>query len=66
MALFLVLSATQWHQSLCLLAFIPLGLHLYKVTQVKVPQAFDPELKKVALSTFFMAILFYLGFNIFL
>lgn len=66
MTLFLVLSASQWHQALCLLAFIPLGLHLYKVTRVKEPQAFDPELKKVALSTFFMAVLFYLGFNIFL
>ncbi len=66
MTLFLVLSATQWHQTLCLLAFIPLGMHLYKVTRVKEPHAFDPELKKVALSTFFMAVLFYLGFNIFL
>jgi 1,4-dihydroxy-2-naphthoate octaprenyltransferase len=66
MALFLVLSAVQWYQALCLLAFIPLGVHLYKVTRVKEPQTFDPELKKVALSTFFMALLFYLGFNIFL
>ncbi len=66
MTLFLVLSASQWYQTLCLLAFIPLGVHLYKVTRVKEPQAFDPELKKVALSTFFMAVLFYLGFNIFL
>ena len=66
MVLFIVLSATQWQQALCLLAFIPLGIHLQKVTQVEEPQAFDPELKKVALSTFFMAVLFYLGFNIFL
>ena len=66
MSLFLVLSAAQWYQSLCLLAFIPLGLHLIKVIRIKEPQSFDPELKKVALSTFFMALLFYLGFNIFL
>ncbi|NNJ89214.1 MAG: 1,4-dihydroxy-2-naphthoate octaprenyltransferase [Eudoraea sp.] len=64
--LFLLLSASEWQQALCLLAFIPLGLHLYKVTGVKEPLAFDPELKKVALSTFFMAVLFYLGFNNFL
>ncbi len=64
--LFLVLSATYWFQSLCLVVFIPLGVHLFKVIRVKDPQAFDPELKKVALSTFFMALLFYLGFNIFL
>jgi 1,4-dihydroxy-2-naphthoate octaprenyltransferase len=66
MILFLVLSASQWYQAFCLVAFIPLGLHLHRVTRVKEPHAFDPELKKVALSTFFMALLFYLGFNIFL
>lgn len=66
MTLFLVLSVSQWQQALCLLAFLPLGLHLHKVTRVKESQDFDPELKKVALSTFFMAVLFYLGFNIFL
>lgn len=66
MTLFLVLSATHWFQTLCLVVFIPLGVHLFKVIRVKEPHAFDPELKKVALSTFFMALLFYLGFNIFL
>ncbi len=66
MALFLALSATFWLQALCLVVYVPLGVHLRKVIRVKEPQAFDPELKKVALSTFFMALLFYLGFNIFL
>ncbi len=66
MVLFLVLSKSVWYQALCLLAYIPLALHLRKVVRVQVPQDFDPELKKVALSTFFMAVFFYLGFNIFL
>jgi len=66
MCLFLLLSAPVWQQTLCLLAFIPLGLHLHTVIGVKEPHAFDPELKKVALSTFLMALLFYLGYNIFL
>ncbi|WP_367180440.1 1,4-dihydroxy-2-naphthoate octaprenyltransferase [uncultured Muriicola sp.] len=55
--LFLFLSATYWFQTICLVVFFPLGMHLFKVNRVKEPQAFDPELKKVALSTFFMALL---------
>ncbi len=66
MILFLVLSTIQWYPFLCLLAFVPLGMHFITVMRVKQPNAFDPELKKVALSTFFLAVLFYLGFNIFL
>jgi 1,4-dihydroxy-2-naphthoate octaprenyltransferase len=40
-----------------LLAFIPLFVHLLKVKKTIVPALLDPELKKVALSTFFFAIL---------
>jgi 1,4-dihydroxy-2-naphthoate octaprenyltransferase len=40
-----------------LLAFIPLFIHLFKVKKTTSPALLDPELKKVALSTFFFAIL---------
>lgn len=40
------------------LAFIPLGIHMLKVIKITDPRDLDPELKKVALSTFFYAILF--------
>jgi hypothetical protein len=33
--------------------------HIAKVTTINEAKAFDPELKKVALSTFFASILFY-------
>jgi 1,4-dihydroxy-2-naphthoate octaprenyltransferase len=40
-----------------LLAFIPLFIHLVKVKRTKSLTLLDPELKKVALSTFLFAIL---------
>ena len=40
-----------------LLAFIPLFIHLFKVKKTTSPALLDPELKKVALSTFFFAVL---------
>lgn len=46
---------------LFLIAYIPLTLHLYRVVKIKEPKEFDPELKKVALSTFLFALLFGLG-----
>jgi 1,4-dihydroxy-2-naphthoate polyprenyltransferase len=47
-------SALQW---LFLLAFIPLSINIKTVFRNKVPSSLDGELKKVALSTFFFAIL---------
>jgi 1,4-dihydroxy-2-naphthoate octaprenyltransferase len=43
---------------LCLLPFILLFIHLAKVWRTNVPKELDPELKKVALSTFFISLLF--------
>ena len=43
---------------LYVLAFIPLIIHLIKVSKTKDLKALDPELKKIALSTFLFAILF--------
>jgi 1,4-dihydroxy-2-naphthoate octaprenyltransferase len=45
--------------------FILLLIHLKKVVQVIDPKEFDPELKKVALSTFFLS-LFFAVFSIFI
>lgn len=66
MLCFLLVSAVAWYQYLCLISYLPLAIHAIKVSGIKEPRDFDPELKKVALSTFFLALLFYLGFNIFL
>ncbi|WP_213522373.1 1,4-dihydroxy-2-naphthoate octaprenyltransferase [Nonlabens sp.] len=40
-----------------LLAFIPLIMHVFKVKKTSAPALLDPELKKVALSTFLFAVL---------
>ena len=50
----------------CLLAFLPIIVHSRKVATLTNPAAFDPELKKIALSTFLLAVLSYLLFNNFL
>ena len=42
-----------------LLAFIPLAIHLKKIVKYKNPNVLDPELKKVALSTFALSISFF-------
>ncbi|SMP23945.1 1,4-dihydroxy-2-naphthoate prenyltransferase [Muriicola jejuensis] len=63
---FLLIHGEQWYQFTCLLAYVPLALHAIKVRGIHSPEMFDPELKKVALSTFGLAVFFYLGFNIFL
>jgi len=46
---------------IALLPFVILLLHLRKVMRTKDEQEFDPELKKVALSTFGIAVLFTIG-----
>ena len=46
---------------LFLLAYIPIARHFYVVFKNKNPQLLDPELKKLALSTFLFAVLFGIG-----
>ena len=46
---------------LYLVAYGPLSIHLIKVSKTTNPKDFDPELKKVALSTFLVALLFSIG-----
>ncbi|RZS93909.1 1,4-dihydroxy-2-naphthoate octaprenyltransferase [Aquimarina brevivitae] len=61
MLLFLGLTYQRISDLLFLLAYIPLAFHLKKVYTTKNAALLDPELKKVALSTFLLAILFSLG-----
>ncbi|MGB5385535.1 MAG: 1,4-dihydroxy-2-naphthoate octaprenyltransferase [Eudoraea sp.] len=56
----------SWKSGICLIAFVPLFIHLRLVSRIENPRNFDPELKKVALSTFLLGFLFYIGYNYFL
>lgn len=62
MLLFIVFNFIVWYQFIPLLAFIPIGMHVFKVIKTEIPQRLDPELKKLALSTFLMSFLFYITF----
>ncbi|SDL87096.1 1,4-dihydroxy-2-naphthoate octaprenyltransferase [Kriegella aquimaris] len=66
MLTFIILSFKTWKQFIPLIAFVPIFLHLIKVWKTKIPVLLDSELKKLALSTFLMALLFYVCFNIIL
>ena len=57
---FLLINATHPIDGLSLLAFIPLAIHIGKVYKTKDHQLLDPELKKVALSTFLLSVIFFL------
>ncbi|MFL1895162.1 1,4-dihydroxy-2-naphthoate octaprenyltransferase [Aquimarina sp. 2-A2] len=56
-----VLTSTVSVNALFFIAFIPLILHLRKVYKTESSVLLDPELKKVALTTFLLAILFCFG-----
>lgn len=58
---YFVLKAENVLEYLPLLAFIPLFLHLKRVQQNTSPPLLDPELKKVALSTFLFSLLFFVS-----
>ena len=60
-ALYTFMFYKSWHQFLFLLAYIPIGKHFLVVVNNKRPILLDPELKKLALSTFLFAILFGVG-----
>lgn len=47
------------HNLFLFVAFIPLGKHLFTVTRNQDLKTLDPELKKVALSTFLYALIFF-------
>lgn len=61
MVIFTALSFEGLDDLLYVIAFIPLLQHLKTVMENSDPELLDPELKKLALSTFLLAILFSLG-----
>jgi 1,4-dihydroxy-2-naphthoate octaprenyltransferase len=54
------INASHWLY-ISLTAFVPLAVHLKKIIQYKDPKSLDPELKKVALSTFALSFLFFMS-----
>ncbi|RZJ71012.1 1,4-dihydroxy-2-naphthoate polyprenyltransferase [Flavobacterium sp.] len=69
MVLVLVFSYLReftWDQYLYVIAFIPMIAHLARVAKNKEPRALDPELKKLAISTFLMSVLLALSLIYFL
>jgi 1,4-dihydroxy-2-naphthoate octaprenyltransferase len=62
--LYVAVNFRSMYQFLFVLAYIPIGRHMYTVYLNKDPKALDPELKKLALSTFLFAILFGIGLMI--
>lgn len=65
MLLFMIINFKSLLQFMPLLAFIPILIHAKKVYRVQNPSELDPELKKLAISIFMMALLFYISNNIF-
>lgn len=63
MLVFVINSFTNWYQWFVLIAFVPVAIHARNVYHAKEPVLLDPELKKLALSTFLLSLLFYSTFN---
>ena len=69
---FICIMAFTWLEriavshSFYLLAYLPIFIHLRKVMLTQEPVKLDKELKKLALSTFLLSVLFYVAVNNFL
>ncbi len=61
MVIFAVLLHFKWEQYLFLFVYIPLIKHLIRVYKNQESRLLDPELKKLALSTFALSVLLSLG-----
>ncbi len=61
MLMFAGITYQQPQKLLFLVAFVPIVLHARTVKNNKDPKKLDPELKKVALSTFLLAVLLLIG-----
>ena len=59
--IFAIVDDFHFDQYLFLLAYIPLTKHLVTVYKNQIPKELDPELKKLALSTFALSVLLSLG-----
>ena len=62
--LFAALAKFQPVQYLFLIAYLPFIFHLKTVANNTIPRALDPELKKVALGTFFLSVLLCVAFQL--
>ncbi len=62
---YIVVEGLSWKQGYFMLAFVPILTHLAKVLKTHDPGQLDGELKKLALSSFLLAILFFSAINIF-
>ncbi|MEE9349696.1 MAG: 1,4-dihydroxy-2-naphthoate octaprenyltransferase [Flavobacteriaceae bacterium] len=58
---YIIIHYKSVKQLLFILAFAPIFIHLKKVYSISNPKDFDPELKKLALSTFLFSMLFGVG-----
>jgi 1,4-dihydroxy-2-naphthoate octaprenyltransferase len=58
---FAIIDDFNFDQYLFLLAYLPLSKHLVTVYKNQNPKELDPELKKLALSTFALSVLLSLG-----
>lgn len=56
-----IINFNSFKQFIFILAYIPIFNHLLKVSKIQNPIDYDPELKKIALSTFVFSILFGIG-----
>lgn len=63
MITFNYIFASGWRHWLNLFAFVPLLVHIPKIFKFHDPSQLDPELKKIALSTFLLSLLFYFTYN---
>lgn len=61
MFIYTVMTGGGWRSYLWILAFIPISIHLWNFRKIVHPKYFDPELKKLAISTFILSFLFYCG-----
>lgn len=65
MVFFHFFSFESYSKLFYFVAYIPIAIHLQKVYVSKLPIKLDAELKKLALSTFLLSLLFYLAVNYF-
>lgn len=63
---FVLLNFEHWYHFLPIVVFMPIFIHIRRVHSAKAPVLLDPELKRLALNTFALAIIFYISFNNFL
>lgn len=61
LVIFSIFTAKEWSDLIYIVAFIPLLLHLKRVVLNENPMLLDPELKILALATFFLSVLFSVG-----